>query len=84
VSVFSALNTAVSGLTAQSVAFSNISNNISNSQTVGYKAVDTSFSNYVEAAGALEGHGCSTLCNGDHFQQTIDARQCGTVAVLGT
>jgi DNA-binding Lrp family transcriptional regulator len=29
-------------------------------------------------------HGCSTLCNGDHFQQTIDARQCGTVAVLGT
>ena len=46
-SIFGALNTAVSGLTAQSHAFSDISNNISNSQTVGYKATDTSFSDYV-------------------------------------
>ncbi len=28
-------------------------------------------------------HGCSTLCCCDHFQQTIDAFEGGTVAVLG-
>lgn len=68
-SVFSALNTAVSGLTAQSVAFSNISNNISNSQTVGYKAVDTSFSNYVEAAGALEGQSGTVVATTQYSNQ---------------
>ena len=46
-SVFGALNTAVSGLSAQSHAFTDISNNIANSQTVGYKATETSFSDYV-------------------------------------
>ncbi|WP_428391455.1 flagellar hook-basal body complex protein [Lichenicoccus sp.] len=53
-SIFGAMDTAVSGLTSQSVAFSNISNNISNSQTTGYKAVDTSFSDLVEASGGLQ------------------------------
>lgn len=46
-SLFSALNTAVSGLTAQSASFGNISDNVANSQTVGYKEVDTSFSDYL-------------------------------------
>ncbi len=46
-SLFSALDTAVSGLTAQSSAFGNISDNVANSQTVGYKAVDTSFIDYL-------------------------------------
>ncbi len=72
-SVFSAMNTAVSGLTAQSVAFSNISNNISNSQTVGYKAVDTSFSDYVEASGALEGQSSTVLANTQYSNQAAGA-----------
>lgn len=41
--LFSALQTSVSGLQAQSYAISNISGNIANSQTTGYKRIDTSF-----------------------------------------
>ena len=47
-SVFGALNTAVSGLTAEAAAFSNISNNVANSQTVGYKEAQTSFLDYLD------------------------------------
>ena len=46
-SLFGALTTAVSGLTSQSAAFSNISDNVANSTTVGYKATDTNFSDYL-------------------------------------
>lgn len=49
-SILGAMNTAVSGLTAQSAAFSNISDNIANSQTVGYKGVDTSFADYLTSS----------------------------------
>ena len=41
--ILGALSTAVSGLSAQSYALENISGNIANSQTVGFKRVDTSF-----------------------------------------
>ncbi|MCH4142825.1 flagellar hook-basal body complex protein [Acetobacter peroxydans] len=50
-SVFNALSTAVSGINAQSTAFTNLSNNISNSQTVGYKATTTAFQDFVAGAG---------------------------------
>ena len=46
-SLFGAMNTAISGLTAQSDAFGNISDNVANSQTVGFKRVDTSFVDYL-------------------------------------
>ncbi len=51
-SLFGALNTAVSGLSAQSAAFGNISDNVANSQTTGYKAVDTSFIDYLTSSTA--------------------------------
>ncbi|KQP50528.1 MULTISPECIES: flagellar hook-basal body complex protein [unclassified Methylobacterium] len=41
--VFTALQTAVSGLKAQSFSLNNISGNIANSQTTGYKRIDTNF-----------------------------------------
>ena len=41
--VFSALQTAVSGLKAQAFSLDNISGNIANSQTTGYKRIDTTF-----------------------------------------
>ncbi len=41
--VFGAMLTAVSGLRSQSYALENISGNIANSQTTGFKRVDTSF-----------------------------------------
>lgn len=46
-SLFGAMGTAISGLTAQSSAFSNISDNVANSQTVGYKGVNTNFIDYL-------------------------------------
>jgi len=46
-SIFNALTTAVSGINAQSHALSDLSNNIANSETVGYKASDTSFDDHV-------------------------------------
>ena len=51
-SILGAMNTAVSGLSSQSAAFSNISDNIANSQTVGFKGVDTSFSDYLTTSSA--------------------------------
>jgi flagellar hook protein FlgE len=45
--IFNALTTAVGGLQAQSFALQNISGNIANSQTTGYKRTDTSFANLV-------------------------------------
>ena len=48
--IFDALTTAVAGLQAQSFALQNISGNIANSQTTGYKETDTSFQDLVSAA----------------------------------
>ncbi|HEX3575157.1 MAG TPA: flagellar hook-basal body complex protein [Rhodopila sp.] len=46
-SVLGALDAGVSGMDAQAAALSAISNNVANSQTVGYKETDTSFVDYV-------------------------------------
>lgn len=51
-SLFGAMNTAISGLSAQSNAFGNISDNVANAQTVGYKRVDTSFIDYLTTSNA--------------------------------
>ncbi|CAH2600380.1 Flagellar hook protein FlgE [Rhodovastum atsumiense] len=51
-SLFGAMNTAIGGLNAQSVAFGNISDNVANSQTAGYKRVDTSFMDYLTTSTA--------------------------------
>ena len=51
-SLFSALTTAVSGLNAQSSSIGNISDNLANAQTTGYKAVGTSFIQLVNASNA--------------------------------
>jgi flagellar hook protein FlgE len=46
-SLFGAMSTAISGLNAQASAFSNISDNMANSQTIGFKEVDTNFIDYL-------------------------------------
>jgi flagellar hook protein FlgE len=46
-SLFGAIDTAISGLGAQSAAFGNISDNVANSQTTGFKRIDTSFEDYL-------------------------------------
>ena len=52
--IFDALTTAVAGLQAQSFALQNISGNIANSQTTGYKETDTSFQDLVSQAALNE------------------------------
>ena len=45
--LFGALTTAVTGLRAQSFALENVSGNIANSQTIGFKRIDTSFQDLI-------------------------------------
>ncbi|MGY3451230.1 flagellar hook-basal body complex protein [Bradyrhizobium sp. USDA 4353] len=48
--IFDAMNTSVSGLSAQSFALQNISGNIANASTVGYKGIGTSFEDLIPNA----------------------------------
>jgi flagellar hook protein FlgE len=48
--IFDALTTAVGGLQAQSFALQNISGNIANAQTTGYKGINTSFEDLIPEA----------------------------------
>jgi flagellar hook protein FlgE len=66
--IFGALNTAVSGLRAQSYAMENISGNIANSQTIGFKRVDTSFIDLVAERPRQQGLSGSVMAIG---QQAI-------------
>lgn len=72
-SLLGALNTAISGLTAQSKALGHISDNIANSQTGGYKRVDTNFVNYLTRS-------TSTL----HMPGSVEARPDYTNSLQGT
>jgi len=53
-SIFGALATAISGLTSQSKALGNISDNVANSQTVGFKRVDTDFVSFVTRSTVID------------------------------
>ncbi|MGA2292261.1 flagellar hook-basal body complex protein [Bradyrhizobium sp.] len=48
--IFDALNTAVGGLQSQSFALQNISGNIANASTTGYKGIDTTFEDLIPDA----------------------------------
>ena len=52
--IYGAINSAVSGLAAQAQALENISGNVANSQTTGYKRLDTSFSDLVSSGGSTQ------------------------------
>jgi len=60
-SLFDALNTAVAGLSAQEGAMGNISDNIANAQTIGYKAIGTEFDSLVEYNGAFQEPGSVSI-----------------------
>jgi flagellar hook protein FlgE len=53
-SLLGALDTAVTGLTAQSDAFANIGDNVANSQTIGFKGTDTRFDDYLTSSTATQ------------------------------
>jgi flagellar hook protein FlgE len=67
--IFDALTTAVSGLQAQSFALQNISGNIANASTIGYKGINTTFEDLVadattpsaQAAGGVTAYAQQTI-----------------------
>jgi flagellar hook protein FlgE len=67
--IFDALNTSVAGLKAQSFALQNISGNIANSSTVGYKGVNTFFESLVANSSAGNQQVAGSVTAGS--QQTI-------------
>jgi flagellar hook protein FlgE len=86
--IFDALNTSVSGLQAQSFALQNISGNIANSSTVGYKGIGTSFEDLVptsttpdkQAAGGVTAHAQASIST----QGTVSATAVATnMAISG-
>ena len=54
--IYGALSSAVTGLRAQAHALENISGNIANSQTTGYKRIETDFLDLIPDAPAVLGH----------------------------
>jgi flagellar hook protein FlgE len=72
-SLFGSFTTAISGLTSQSRALGHVSDNIANSQTVGFKRVDTNFVSYLSQSD-------STI----HSPGTVMARPDYTNALQGT
>ena len=65
-SLFGAMNTAISGLNAQSAAFGNIGDNVANSQTVGFKRVDTSFEDYLTYSNAYDNQSGAVVARPDY------------------
>lgn len=65
-SLFGAMNTAISGLAAQSAAFGNIGDNVANSQTVGFKRVDTSFEDYLTQSSATVNQSGAVVARPDY------------------
>jgi flagellar hook protein FlgE len=74
--IFDALNVAVGGLQAQSFALQNISGNIANASTTGYKGIDTSFEDLIPASLTVDKQVAGGVTA--HAQQTITTQ--GTVS----
>jgi flagellar hook protein FlgE len=80
--IFDALNTAVGGLQSQSFALQNISGNIANASTTGYKGIDTSFEDLIpdsaspsrQVAGGVTAYAQATITT----QGTVSTTTVGT------
>src|ERR1700733_7409497 len=66
-SLFGAIGTAISGLSAQSAAFGNISDNVANSQTTGFKRVDTRFEDFLTTSTALTNESGAVVASPDYI-----------------
>jgi flagellar hook protein FlgE len=84
--IFDALNTSVAGLQAQSFALQNISGNIANAQTTGFKGINTSFVDLVpdatnpdrQVAGGVTAYAQATISS----QGTVSASTVGTYMAI--
>jgi flagellar hook protein FlgE len=83
--IFGALNTAVTGLRAQAYALENISGNIANSQTTGFKRIDTSFQDLIPDTGTnaqLAGSVLASSRNTNTVQGDIQNSTVGTFMAI--
>ncbi|MFA5041581.1 MAG: flagellar hook-basal body complex protein [Bdellovibrionales bacterium] len=78
-SLFSALNVAISGLDAQSASIGNISDNLANASTVGYKTIGTTFSSLVTSSTAASNSPGGVSATPDYQNSTQ-----GTIAATDT
>ena len=69
-SLFGAMTTAISGLTSQARALAHISDNVANSQTVGYKRVDTNFVSYITDS-TLNSHRSGSVVARPDFRNAV-------------
>jgi flagellar hook protein FlgE len=84
--IFDALNTSVAGLQAQSFALQNISGNIANAQTTGYKGIGTNFVDLIpdstspsrQVAGAVTAYARATISS----QGTVSASSVATFMAI--
>ena len=84
--IFDALNTSVAGLQAQSFALQNISGNIANAQTTGYKGIGTAFVDLVpdstspdrQVAGSVTAYARATISS----QGTVSAATVATYMAI--
>ena len=85
-SLFGAMYTAISGLDAQQTDIANISTNVANAQTVGYKGVDTSFESLVFGNGQFQEPGGVTALTGstnDVGGTLVSSQQATSLAING-
>jgi len=83
--IFGALNTAVAGMRAQSFALENISGNIANSQTIGFKREDTSFVDLIPDASPLKQVAGSVVANSrstNNVQGDVQTASIGTYMAI--
>jgi len=66
-SLFGAINTAISGLGAQSAAFGNISDNVANSQSTGFKRIDTHFEDYLTTSTPTQNQPGAVVAHPDYI-----------------
>lgn len=69
-SLFGSMTTAIGGLTAQSRALGHISDNVANSQTVGYKRIDTSFASFITSSSQSQ-HAPGSVAARPDFTHTV-------------
>ena len=77
-SLFSAMRSGVSGMSAQSARMAAISDNITNSATVGYKRASVDFSTLVTSSGSRNSYSAGGVQSNVHYQMTKDGLILGT------
>jgi flagellar hook protein FlgE len=80
--IFDALTTAVSGLQAESFSLQNISGNIANSSTIGYKGINTTFEDMIPYATSPSSQVAGSVSA--FAQQTITTQGTDTATTVAT